>query len=62
MGRFKGIARNVPGSIKLEEGTAHYMGEGMFVVDYFDDTARGEARFQRVPLSRQDLEVMLAAA
>lgn len=57
-----GISGNTPAAIKLEEGTARYMGDGMFVVDIVDDSRRGDARFQRVALSRQDLEAMLAAA
>ena len=61
MGR-RGINRNAPATIKLEEGMASFMGDGMFVVDVVDDSRRGDARFQRIALSRQDLEAMLAAA
>ncbi|MGK6323472.1 hypothetical protein ACMGDM_10310 [Sphingomonas sp. DT-51] len=51
-----------PVKVKLDEGTAEYMGDGMFVVDQTDEGGRGASRFQRVTLSRQDLEAMLAAA
>jgi hypothetical protein len=61
MGR-KVINRGAGAAIKLEEGTALYMGDGMFVIDTIDDTRPGDARFQRVALSRQDLETLLAAA
>lgn len=52
----------VPVKVKLDDGTAEYMGDGMFVIDQTDESGRGAARFQRVTLSRQDLEAMLAAA
>ena len=61
MGR-KSLNRNAPASIKLEEGTATYMGDGMFVVDLIDESRRGVARFNRVALSAQDLEAMRALA
>ncbi|VXD02789.1 hypothetical protein SPHINGO8AM_80261 [Sphingomonas sp. 8AM] len=51
-----------PIKVKLDEGTAEYMGDGMFVVDQTDESGRGASRFQRVTLSRRDLEALLAAA
>lgn len=47
-------------AIQLEEGRAEYIGDDMFVIDQTDESGRGASRFQRVTLSRKDLEAMLA--
>lgn len=49
-------------AIQLEEGRAEYIGDDMFVIDQTDESGRGASRFQRVAVSRQDLEAMLALA
>ncbi|WP_308814980.1 hypothetical protein [Sphingomonas sp. GV3] len=54
--------RKTSAGIKLSEGTATYMGDGMFVIDTVDDTLRGPERYSRVSLHLQDLEAMLASA
>jgi hypothetical protein len=61
MGR-KGFSQNAPATIKLEDGTATYMGDGMFVIDQVDSSRRGDARFTRSTLSRQEMLDMLAMA
>ncbi|WP_292959642.1 hypothetical protein [Novosphingobium sp. UBA1939] len=45
-------------AIALEDGTAHYMGDGMFVLLQRDD----QNRPQSVAVSRRDLEALLAVA
>ncbi len=53
-------AKNNPLSIKLEEGSAHMMGDGIVVMMQRDPTAK-RRKMQKVVLSRRDLEAMQKA-
>lgn len=52
------ISGNVPAAIKLDEGTAEVMGDGMCVVLQRDEQGRAHS----VTLSEADLGRLLAAA
>jgi len=55
----KVVAQNVAGDVKLEDGQAYRMGEGLFVIDQEDLTApEGRARNQRIVVTSRDLEAM----
>jgi hypothetical protein len=48
-------------TIPMEDGEAHFMGDGLFILRQHDDT-RKDRPLQNVVVTSQDLEVMLAAA
>lgn len=47
-----------PLSIELEDGSAEYMGGGMYVVHQRDETAQEGQEAQSIALSTQDLEAI----